>query len=121
MSALTNNPTLFAIGFARLCVVSIVLGMTRQQFYKEDLNLGPVKNADNARLNLGTLVDGIISLMVFRFPMRGQRRGRASHSAPRPGDPRPGVRLAGRRAGSPCRRRGGAVVEPGRASSRAIA
>ena len=43
--------------------------MTWLQPYKEDLDLGLVKNADNARLILGTLVAGIISLMVFSFSM----------------------------------------------------
>lgn len=62
-------PTLIAVGLASLCVVTIVLEMTWLQPYKEDLDLGLVKNADNARLILGTLVAGIISLMVFSFSM----------------------------------------------------
>lgn len=62
-------PTLIAVGLASLCVVTIVLEMTWLQPYKEDLDLGLVKNADNARLILGTLVGGIISLMVFSFSM----------------------------------------------------
>ncbi len=84
MSALTNRlfrlyhrvtgsiafyPTLIAVGLAGLCIVSIVLEMTWLQSYKEDLDLGLVKNAENARLILGTLVAGIISLMVFSFSM----------------------------------------------------
>lgn len=62
-------PTLIAVGLASLCVVTIVLEMTWLQPYKEDLDLGLVKNADNARLIIGTLVGGIISLMVFSFSM----------------------------------------------------
>ncbi len=62
-------PTLIAVGLASLCVVTIVLEMTWLQPYKEDLDLRLVKNADNARLILGTLVGGIISLMVFSFSM----------------------------------------------------
>lgn len=62
-------PTLIAVGLASLCVVTIVLEMTWLQPYKEDLDPGLVKNADNARLILGTLVAGIISLMVFSFSM----------------------------------------------------
>ncbi|MCW3148961.1 DUF2254 domain-containing protein [Stutzerimonas stutzeri] len=84
MSALTNRlfrlyhrvigsiafyPTLIALGLVCLCLVTIVLEMTWLQPYKEDLDLGLVKNADNARLILGTLVGGIISLMVFSFSM----------------------------------------------------
>ncbi|WP_312397521.1 DUF2254 domain-containing protein [Stutzerimonas kunmingensis] len=84
MSALTNRlfrlyhrvtgsiafyPTLIALGLAVLCVVTILLEMTWLQPYKEDLDLGLVKNAENARLILGTLVGGIISLMVFSFSM----------------------------------------------------
>ncbi|EWC42694.1 DUF2254 domain-containing protein [Pseudomonas stutzeri] len=62
-------PTLIASGLATLCVVTILLEMTWLQPYKEDLDLGLVKNAENARLILGTLVGGIISLMVFSFSM----------------------------------------------------
>ncbi|EME02252.1 MULTISPECIES: DUF2254 domain-containing protein [Stutzerimonas stutzeri subgroup] len=84
MSALTNRlfrlyhrvigsiafyPTLIALGLAVLCIVTILLEMTWLQPYKEDLDLGLVKNAENARLILGTLVGGIISLMVFSFSM----------------------------------------------------
>jgi len=60
---------IIAVGLAGLCIVSIVLEMTWLQSYKEDLDLGLVKNAENARLILGTLVAGIISLMVFSFSM----------------------------------------------------
>lgn len=84
MSALTNRlfrlyhrvtgsiafyPTLIALGLGILCIVSIVLEMTWLQSYKENLDLGLVKNAENARLILGTLVAGVISLMVFSFSM----------------------------------------------------
>ncbi|WP_120993277.1 DUF2254 domain-containing protein [Stutzerimonas urumqiensis] len=62
-------PTLVALGLVALCVVSIVLEMTWLQPYKQDLELGIVKNAANARLILGTLVGGVISLMVFSFSM----------------------------------------------------
>ncbi|MBW8453677.1 MAG: DUF2254 domain-containing protein [Pseudomonas sp.] len=62
-------PTLIAVGLAVLCVLTILLEMTWLQPYKEDLDLGLVKNAENARLILGTLVGGIISLMVFSFSM----------------------------------------------------
>ncbi|WP_313329290.1 DUF2254 domain-containing protein [Stutzerimonas balearica] len=84
MSALTNRlfrlyhrvigsiafyPTLIALGLACLCLITIVLELTWLQPYKEQLELGVVKNAENARLILGTLVGGIISLMVFSFSM----------------------------------------------------
>lgn len=62
-------PTLIALGLASLCVVTIALELTWLQPYKERLELGLVKNAENARLILGTLVGGIISLMVFSFSM----------------------------------------------------
>lgn len=62
-------PALIALGLAALCVVTIYLEMTWLQPYKEDLELGLVKNAENARLILGTLVAGTISLTVFSFTM----------------------------------------------------
>lgn len=84
MSALTNRrfrlyhrilgsiaffPTLIALGLACLCLIIIVLELTWLQPYKDQLEFGLVKNAENARLILGTLVGGIISLMVFSFSM----------------------------------------------------
>lgn len=62
-------PAVISIGLALLCVVTIFLEMTWLQPYKEDLELGLVKNADNARLILGTLAAGTISLTVFSFTM----------------------------------------------------
>ena len=62
-------PALISLGLAALCMVTIVLEMTWLQPYKEDLELGLVKNAENARLILGTLVAGTISLTVFSFTM----------------------------------------------------
>jgi uncharacterized membrane protein len=62
-------PALIAVGLAALCVVTIYLEMTWLQSYKENLELGLVKNADNARLILGTLVAGTFSLTVFSFTM----------------------------------------------------
>lgn len=62
-------PALIALGLAALCVVTIYLEMTWLQSYKENLELGLVKNADNARLILGTLVAGTFSLTVFSFTM----------------------------------------------------
>ncbi len=62
-------PALIALGLAALCMVTIYLEMTWLQPYKEDLELGLVKNAENARLILGTLVASTISLTVFSFTM----------------------------------------------------
>src|SRR3546814_6875643 len=62
-------PARITLGLVRLCIVSIWLEMTYLQVYKEDIKLGLVNNAENARLILGTLVGGIVSLMVFSFSM----------------------------------------------------
>ncbi len=69
ISSIAFYPALITLGLVLLCVVSIWLEMTWLQVYKEDLDLGLVNNAENARLILGTLVGGIVSLMVFSFSM----------------------------------------------------
>ncbi|TLX61960.1 DUF2254 domain-containing protein [Stutzerimonas nosocomialis] len=69
VSSIAFVPALISLALVLLCVISIVLEMTWLQPYKEDVRLGLVNDADNARLILGTLVGGIISLMVFSFSM----------------------------------------------------
>ncbi|MGA6096798.1 DUF2254 domain-containing protein [Stutzerimonas marianensis] len=69
ISSIAFYPALITLGLVLLCLVSIWLEMTYLQAYKEDLKLGLVNNAENARLILGTLVGGIVSLMVFSFSM----------------------------------------------------
>lgn len=69
VSSIAFYPALISLGLVLLCVVSIWVEMTYLQAYKEDLKLGLVNNAENARLILGTLVGGIVSLMVFSFSM----------------------------------------------------
>lgn len=68
--SLAFYPTLIAIGFFVLCLLTMA---TEYQPWmmslKEQFDLGLVRNADNARLILGTLVAGILSLMVFSFSM----------------------------------------------------
>ena len=68
--SLAFYPTLIAIGFFVLCLLTMaaeyqpwIMSLKRQ------FDLGLVRNADNARLILGTLVAGILSLMVFSFSM----------------------------------------------------
>lgn len=68
-SSIAFLPTLIALGLALLCLLSIVVEMNWLQHYKHNLELGLVKNAENARLILGTLIGGVISLMVFSFSM----------------------------------------------------
>lgn len=69
ISSIAFYPAIITLGLVLLCVVSIWLEMTWLQVYKEDLKLGLVNNAENARLILGTLVGSIVSLMVFSFSM----------------------------------------------------
>lgn len=69
VSSIAFYPALITLGLVLLCIVSIWLEMTYLQAYKEDIKLGLVNNAENARLILGTLVGGIVSLMVFSFSM----------------------------------------------------
>lgn len=69
ISSIAFYPAIITLGLVLLCVVSIWLEMTWLQAYKEDLKLGLVNNAENARLILGTLVGSIVSLMVFSFSM----------------------------------------------------
>ncbi|MBA1272684.1 DUF2254 domain-containing protein [Stutzerimonas azotifigens] len=69
VSSIAFVPALITLGLVLLCLISIVLELTWLQPYKEDVKLGLVNNANNARLILGTLVGGIVSLMVFSFSM----------------------------------------------------
>ncbi|MHA6493471.1 DUF2254 domain-containing protein [Pseudomonas borbori] len=68
--SLAFYPTLIAFAFFGLCVLS--MAMEYQPWVmeiKQQVDIGLVRNAENARLILGTLVAGIISLMVFSFSM----------------------------------------------------
>lgn len=68
--SLAFYPTLIAIGFFLLCLLTMAAEYQPWMMaLKEHFDLGLVRNADNARLILGTLVAGILSLMVFSFSM----------------------------------------------------
>ncbi|MBS7691471.1 DUF2254 domain-containing protein [Pseudomonas lalucatii] len=68
--SLAFYPTLIALGFLLLCLLNIAIEYQPWLLVlKARLDIGLVKNADNARLILGTLVAGIMSLMVFSFSM----------------------------------------------------
>lgn len=68
--SLAFYPTLIAIGFFLLCVLTMAIEYRPWMMaLKENFDIGLVRNADNARLILGTLVAGILSLMVFSFSM----------------------------------------------------
>lgn len=68
--SLAFYPTLIALGFFLLCLLSMAVEYQPWMMtLKERFDLGLVRNADNARLILGTLVAGILSLMVFSFSM----------------------------------------------------
>lgn len=68
--SLAFYPTLIALGFLLLCLLNIAIEYQPWLMtLKRHLDIGLVRNADNARLILGTLVGGILSLMVFSFSM----------------------------------------------------
>jgi uncharacterized membrane protein len=63
-------PTLIALGFLALCL--LVMRIEYQPWLmslKHHVDAGLVRNAENARLILGTLFGGIMTLMVFSFSM----------------------------------------------------
>ena len=68
--SLAFYPTLIASGFFLLCLLTMAAEYQPWMMaFKDRVDLGLVSNADNARLILGTLVTGILSLMVFSFSM----------------------------------------------------
>ncbi|WP_339488140.1 DUF2254 domain-containing protein [Pseudomonas sp. EL_65y_Pfl2_R95] len=68
--SLAFYPTLIALGFVFACLVNISIEYQPWLMsIKETFDVGLVRNADNARLILGTLVGGLVSLMVFSFSM----------------------------------------------------
>ncbi|MDH1730253.1 DUF2254 domain-containing protein [Pseudomonas chengduensis] len=68
--SLAFYPTLIASGFFLLCLLTMAAEYQPwMTAFKDRVDLGLVSNADNARLILGTLVTGILSLMVFSFSM----------------------------------------------------
>lgn len=69
-NSLAFYPSLIALGFLALCMLNMAIEYQPWLMsLKQDLDIGLVRNAENARLILGTLVGGIISLMVFSFSM----------------------------------------------------
>ena len=70
LHSLALYPTLIALGFFALCLV--VMSIEFQPWLmalKAKVDVGLVRNAENARLILSTLVGGILSLTVFSFSM----------------------------------------------------
>lgn len=68
--SLAFYPTLIALGFLLLCIFTMAIEYQPWLMHiKQSFDIGLVRNADNARLILGTLVGGILSLMVFSFSM----------------------------------------------------
>lgn len=70
MHSLALYPTLIALGFFLLCL--LVMHIEYQPWMmslKRGVDLGLVRNAENARLILSTLVGGILTLTVFSFSM----------------------------------------------------
>ncbi len=70
LHSLALYPTLIALSFFALCL--LVMSIEYQPWLmslKQIVDVGLVRNADNARLILGTLVGGIMTLMVFSFSM----------------------------------------------------
>ncbi|MDM8349757.1 DUF2254 domain-containing protein [Pseudomonas sp. sp1636] len=68
--SLAFYPTLIALGFVLLCLLNIAIEYQPWLMaLKQRFDIGLVRNGDNARLILGTLVGGILSLMVFSFSM----------------------------------------------------
>lgn len=70
LHSLAFYPSLIALGFLVLCLLSISLEYQPWLMaLKARVEVGLVRDAENARLILGTVVAGIISLMVFSFSM----------------------------------------------------
>jgi uncharacterized membrane protein len=70
LHSLAFYPSLIALGFLMLCLLSISLEYQPWVMaLKARVEVGLVRDAENARLILGTVVAGIISLMVFSFSM----------------------------------------------------
>ncbi|MFP6847337.1 MAG: DUF2254 domain-containing protein [Pseudomonas sp.] len=70
LHSLALYPTLIALGFLVLCLLSMSIEYQPWLMtLKGNIDVGLVRNADNARLILGTLVGGIMTLMVFSFSM----------------------------------------------------
>lgn len=70
LHSLALYPTLIALGFFALCL--LVMSIEYQPWLmalKRNVDVGLVRNAENARLILSTLVGGIMTLMVFSFSM----------------------------------------------------
>lgn len=68
--SLAFYPALIATGFFALCLLTMAVEYQGWMMsIKQHVDVGLVRNADNARLILGTLVAGILSLMVFSFSM----------------------------------------------------
>jgi uncharacterized membrane protein len=68
--SLAFYPTLISLGFLLACLLNIAIEYQPWLMaLKAHLDIGLVRNADNARLILGTLVGGVMSLMVFSFSM----------------------------------------------------
>ncbi|UTW08048.1 DUF2254 domain-containing protein [Pseudomonas benzenivorans] len=68
--SLAFYPTLISLGFLLVCLLNIAVEYQPWLMsLKAHLDIGLVRNADNARLILGTLVAGVMSLMVFSFSM----------------------------------------------------
>ncbi|MEX6504498.1 DUF2254 domain-containing protein [Pseudomonas zhanjiangensis] len=68
--SLAFYPTLISLVFLALCLLNIAIEYQPWLMtLKAHLDIGLVRNAENARLILGTLVGGILSLMVFSFSM----------------------------------------------------
>ena len=70
LHSLAFYPTLIALGFSSCAWLSMSIEYQPWLMaLKPQVDVGLVRNADNARLILGTLVAGILSLMVFSFSM----------------------------------------------------
>ncbi len=70
INSLAFYPTLIALVFFLLCLLNMAIEYQPWLMaFKQRFDFGLVRNPDNARLILGTLVGGILSLMVFSFSM----------------------------------------------------
>lgn len=70
LHSLAFYPTLIALGFFVMCLATMSIEYQPWLMaLKQHVDVGLVRNADNARLILGTLVAGILTLMVFSFSM----------------------------------------------------
>ncbi|WP_417662413.1 DUF2254 domain-containing protein [Pseudomonas sp.] len=68
--SLAFYPTLIALAFFFACLLNISIEYQPWLMaIKSKIDIGLVRNADNARLILGTLVGSLVSLMVFSFSM----------------------------------------------------